>query len=268
MRKKKFDGVKCRVVCKSFAWYLLIAIVFAAIYGIEGCSSESAFRVQDELLYSINDPDSVELPALLEQRKRLVDDAMVLSEAHRAFYRIGGSATMTLANPVLRLISLSTVDKGVKFRIILNWKYNALSLQRVDYRGQRRVDYSSLIIDRNNYLERGKWGQVSEMSRRNRFGDTLNIPWLEDRLVGSLLERYKGLIAETDKQASRIHVLESKVWDDIGLVEYFYFSVTSMVGGGYGDILPNSTWVRLTVVFQFLITVLYTLFMLPRLYGD
>jgi hypothetical protein len=37
--------------------------------------------------------------------------------------------------------------------------------------------------------------------------------------------------------------------------EYLYFSVTSVVGGAYGDIMPNSRTVRKVIIVQFLLSI-------------
>jgi hypothetical protein len=69
------------------------------------------------------------------------------------------------------------------------------------------------------------------------------------KICSSKSESIKEKIYELEKQRTTVRDNSSYVW---GYIDFIYFSTITQTTVGYGDILPNSRFVRILVIFQIL----------------
>ncbi len=96
--------------------------------------------------------------------------------------------------------------------------------------------------------------------------DTILIKNIISRGITCNASAYKDnqQLKKIDIQLNRLDD-EKEQWNRI---DFFYFSITAVFGGGFGDILPNSTIVRKLVIYEYIICGFILLFLANAYFSE
>ncbi len=78
--------------------------------------------------------------------------------------------------------------------------------------------------------------------------------WQYQYLIAGVTHQLQAVLTQTQQHLTSLETTNSEVWT---YWDFFYFSTVTQTTVGYGDMLPNRTAVRITVIFQVLFGILF-----------
>jgi|SRR5882724_482498 len=184
------------------------------------------------------------------------------------------AATLAATRADLRMIEIAqTFPSRIR-------KLSTTPAHRVPIRGSMFLNYEEDSIDLTIWWDPGGAKQVVTISLTDErrpdskgfeYTIRLNIPenFYDDRGFPQSVEGAAQIVEAFDfylkEEMNRLRLEASGLEQELKriergepqwqFVEYLYFSVTSVVGGAYGDIMPNSRTVRMIIIVQFLFSI-------------
>src|SRR5258707_2187341 len=78
--------------------------------------------------------------------------------------------------------------------------------------------------------------------------------WQYQYLIAGVTHQLQAVLTQTQQRLTSLETTNSEVWT---YWDFFYFSTVTQTTVGYGNMLPNRTAVRITVIFQVLFGILF-----------
>jgi len=225
-----------------FGIYLFQAFAFAKVY---------------QWLHKA-DPSALLFNTAISERQLELDkarDTEILSEIN-ADLRVFEIARTFPAK--IRQLSKTPARRIPRDRIVLNYEQDGVHM---DIWWQMGGLKDEATVELSDERRRKGFEYKKKINTSEDFYDDHLLPQSVEgaaRVVEEFDFYFKEEIGRLRLEASRAEQRLKRVekgepsWE---FTEYFYFSVTSVVGGAYGDILPNSRTVRKVIILQFLISV-------------
>ena len=220
-----------------FGAYVINMLLFAAAYFAIYLNQPQAFAFNSDILRSQAEAFKIDAASEIKEFSQgieLLDTLINSIKSGKAIIRDDGNGGMqTFVTTGLDFVFTAEVHGGGQTPPVVDMKFTV-----IDKDGKKqfskRGDFS---LPAESFFSKRRW--VPE-----NFQDAL-------KSSNILVERWSTDRAELERKVGTIGGQAAEVW---GFADFVYFSAITQSTVGYGDILPNSTAVRLVVVLQLIIS--------------